>query len=109
MQRETVIKRRIDPLRAFPSKKFFRSTPLHGHPLRCSNSKCPISHFFAPSVTHLLFRNGLLLVPTLPGFQYTSVAPFWNRGTKSNPFLKSKWVTLAAKKMTYGAFTIGAP
>ena len=42
------------------------------------------------------------LVPTLPGFQYTSVAPFWNRGTKSIPFLKRKWVTLGAKKWLMG-------
>ena len=42
------------------------------------------------------------LVPTLPGFQYTSVAPFWNRGTKSIPFLKRKWVILGAKKWLMG-------
>ena len=43
------------------------------------------------------------LVPTLPGFQYTSVAPFWNRGTKSIPFLKRNGLNiLVAKKWFMG-------
>ena len=58
-------------------KKFFRSTRLRGHPLRCSNSKCPISHFFAPSVTHFLFRNGMLLVPQ---FQNGATLVYWKPG-----------------------------
>ena len=60
--------------------------------------------WWVPAVGHLTpcWYPCPYLVPTLPGFQYTSVAPFWNRGTKSIPFLKRKWVTLGAKKWLMG-------
>ena len=68
----------IDPLRAFSKKKiFFWSTPSSGHPLRYSNSKCPISHCFALSITHFLFRNGMLLVSR---FQNGATLVYWKPG-----------------------------
>ena len=63
----------------------------------CSEGRVPAGGHLTPCWYPRPF-----LVPTLPGFQYTSVAPFWNRGTKSIPFLKRKWVILGAKKWLMG-------
>ena len=63
----------------------------------CSEGRVPAGGHLTP-----FWYPRPFLVPTLPGFQYTSVAPFWNRGTKSIPFLKRKWVILGAKKWLMG-------
>ena len=44
--------------------------------IRCSEGRIPAGGHLTPCWYPCPY-----LVPTLPGFQYTSVAPFWNRGT----------------------------
>ena len=88
-------------------------TPVFSSEMECSRSHDSemVQHLYigcsegrVPAGGHLtpFWYPRPFLVPTLPGFQYTSVAPFWNRGTKSIPFLKRKWVILGAKKWLMG-------